>query len=106
MSKLDQVVYVIEDGKIIESRIRDLDGYIEETTTPRGVGPRYHVRENELWTWGHQGSLPALIRAYDTEAEAQEALEDSFADDFWRCSEILAFATREAAEAALAEMLQ
>ena len=38
-----------------------------------------------------------------SEAEAIEALEDSFAHDFWNCSDILAFATREAAEECLAQ---
>lgn len=104
MSKLDQVVFIIEDTQIVESSIRDLDGYIDETTTPHGVGARYHVRENELWTWGHAGNFPRLIRAYDTEAEAIEALEDSFAYDFWNSSDFLAFATREAAEECLAQI--
>jgi hypothetical protein len=103
MSKIDQVVYLIEDGKIIESSIRDLSGYIDETTTPRGVGPRYHTRGNELWTWGHQGNNPRIVSAYDTEAEAEEALEDTFAHDFWNCADILAFTTREDAEKWLAE---
>ena len=103
MSKLDYVVFVIEGGEIIEGAIRSFDGYIDETTTPHGVDARYHVRENELWTWGHAGNFPCLIRAYDTEAEAIEALEDSFAHDFWNCADILAFATREAAEECLAQ---
>jgi len=104
MSKLDQVVFVIEGDEIIEGTIRSFDGYIDETTTPLGVSARYHVRENELWTWGHAGNFPRLVRAYETEAEAIEALEDTFADDFWNCSEILAFATREAAEECLAQL--
>lgn len=38
MSKLDQIVFIIEDGKIIETSIRDSGlTYIEETTTPYGV---------------------------------------------------------------------
>lgn len=98
MSKLSQVVYIIEEGRIVESAIRDLSGYIDETTTPRGIAPRLHVRSAELWTWGHQGNNPHMIRAYDTEAEAQEALEDSFAFDFWACDTILAFTSREDAQ--------
>jgi len=103
MSKIDQVVFVIDGGEIIEGTIRNFDGYIDETTTPHGVDARYHVRENELWTWGVGGNNARLIRAYDTEAEAIEALEDSFAHDFWNCADILAFATREAAEECLAQ---
>ena len=50
MSKLDQVVFLVETGQIIESKIRDLSGYIDETTTPRGVGPTYHTREYPKFT--------------------------------------------------------
>lgn len=104
MSKLDQVVFIIDNGQIVETPIRALDGYVEETTTPRGVAPVYHIRENELWSWGHAGNFPRMIRAYDSEAEAIEALEDSFAHDFWN-SEVsaLAFTTRADAEEFLAD---
>jgi hypothetical protein len=98
MSKLDQVVFVVENGTIIESRIRDLSGYIDETTTPHGVAPRFHVRGTELWTWGHQGNNPQVVSAYETVAEAEEALEDTFAHDFWNCPTILAFSARAGAE--------
>lgn len=104
MSKIDQVVFVVtEAGTVLESAIRDLSGYIEETTTPKGVAPKLHVRGSELWTWGHQGSFPKMIEAFDTEAEAQEALEDSFAFDFWKSDAFNAFTTRADAEAFIAE---
>jgi len=102
MSKIDQVVFTIEAGWVVESAIRDLSGYIDETTTPHGVAPRLHVRGTELWTWGHAGNFPKLVRAYDTEAEAVEALEDSFAYDFWNSPNILAFNNRADAEAFIA----
>lgn len=106
MSKLDQVVYIIEEGKVVESAIRDMDGYIDETTTPRGVGPRFHTRGNELWTWGHQGNFPKMVQAFDTEEDAEEALEETFYQDFWNCPEICAFTNREDAEKALREMTE
>lgn len=99
MSKLDTVVFMIESGVVVESKIRDLDGYIDETTTPRGVGPRLHVRENELWTWGHAGNNPRKLRELDTEDEAVEALEDHHYTDFWNSAlSGGAFRTREEAE--------
>lgn len=107
IKSLDEVVYVIKDDKtIIESSIRDLDGYIEETTTPRGVGPILHLRGAELWSWGHQGSnphlvFPRLVAAYGSEAEAQAALEETFTWDFWNCGDFLPFSTREEAETLL-----
>lgn len=138
MSKLDQVVFLIEDGKIIESKIRDLSGYIEETTTPQGVGPVFHLREYpkftidgqdfdrredaeqhaadlglsedivegisyELWSWGHQGNFPRQVQTFATEAEAQEALEETFYMDFLDCRDFFSFNSREDAEKFLAE---
>ena len=107
-NKFDQVVFIVEGYEVIETSIRDFDRnfdghYIEETTTPRGVGAVLHVRGAELWSWGHQGNFPRLVRAYDTEAEAIEALEDSFAYDFWNASDILAFKNRADAEAYILE---
>jgi hypothetical protein len=104
MSKFDQVVFIIEEGRVLETSIRNFEGrYIEETTTPRGIGATLHVRGTELWTWGHAGNFPKLVSAYDTEAEAVEALEDSFAYDFWDCPNILAFNNRADAEAYVLE---
>lgn len=100
MSKIDQVVFLIESGKIVESKIRDLDGFVDETTTPQGIAPRFHVRENQLWTWGYAGNNPRMVREFDTEAEAVEAMEDHFATDFFN-SDILSFTTRADAEAFL-----
>jgi len=105
IKSLDEVVFIIKDDKtIIESSIRDLDGYIEETTTPRGVGPIMHLRGAELWSWGHQGSNPHLVAAYDSEAEALEALEETFAWDFWDSGDFLPFSTREKAETFLRDL--
>lgn len=98
MSKLDQVVFVIENDQIIEGAIRDFCGFIDETTTPHGVAPRFHVRGTELWTWGPQGQFPRCVNSFDTEAEAIEAMEDHHAHDFWNCDRILACKTRADAE--------
>ena len=97
MSKLNTVVFLFENDQIVETTIGECSGYVDETTTPRGVGPRLHVRGNELWTWGHQGNFPRKLREFDTEEEAQEALEESFVYDFWH-ADLAAFATREEAE--------
>lgn len=103
MSKLNQVVFLIEDGKIRESKIRDLDGYIDETTTPRGIGPRHHTRGNELWTWGHAGNFPRMLETFDTDEEAEAALEESFYYDFKNCVDLFWFWTREEAQTWLDE---
>lgn len=102
-SPLDTIVYLIEDGKIVETSIRDCSGYIDITTTPLGVAPRYHTRDNELWTWGVQGNFPKKVKEFATEEEAQTALEETFVIDFWECVDICAYKFREQAEKVLAE---
>lgn len=142
MSKLDQVVFAVVDGEIIESTIRNLGGYIEETTTPHGVGPVYHVREYpkftvdgedfssredaqafaedndlaeeivegtsyELWRWVASGNYPRKIQAFDTEAEANEALDETFYIDFCSSDKFFCtYSTREEAEKFLSEITE
>lgn len=77
MSKLDQVVFVIEAGEIIEGTIRSFDGYIDETTTPHGVSARYHVR-GPFVSYSLKfpfGSACVSFDGLETEAEAREHLE-------------------------------
>lgn len=104
MSALNQTVYLVQNGQVIETTIGECDGYIDETTTPNGVAPRLHVRGKNVWTWGHGGNFPNLVREFDTEEEARAALEDTFVYDFWKCPDILAFKTREAAEKLVREI--
>lgn len=48
MSKLDQVVFLVENNEIQEKTLRDIqDRFVEETTTPKGVGPVWHLRESQ-----------------------------------------------------------
>jgi hypothetical protein len=105
-SKLDTIVYFIEDGQVKSDTIRSFDGYIDVTTTPHGVAPRNHVRGNELWTWGHAGNFPKMISRHETEAEAQAALEEGFVYDFWHQQDFMVFATAAEAERALASQTE
>lgn len=95
-------IFVIEKGKIEETTIGEMDGYIDQTTTPYGIGPRFHVRGTEVWTWGHNGNCPALVEAFETEAEAEARIEEFAVIDFWNCSEFLVFRSRDKAEKFLA----
>ena len=87
----------------------------DETTTPRGVGKRLHVRENEdeatyeLWSWGALGNNPYFIDSFDTEEEAEEELfartyEYDFMTDDQRDTSF--FYTRDEAENVLKERLE
>jgi hypothetical protein len=52
----------------------------ELTTTPRGVGMKIHIRENEeagtaeLWTWGPYGQHPRHIETFESLEEAETDL--------------------------------
>lgn len=66
---------------------------VDETTSPRGVEPRLHIRSDnyydghfrangayprengdhyEVWTWGVTGNHPQFIEKFDTEEEAED----------------------------------
>lgn len=100
-SPLDQTVWIIEDGKIIETTPRQCSGYIEEVCSPYGVEPKYFHENRDLRYWTRDGQSKVLD-AYDTDEQAQAALEQLYADDFW-VSDINAFSTRGAAEDYLKE---
>jgi len=100
----DQIVFLadIKKQEVIESSIRDLNHdyeFIETTTTPIGVGADLHVRDNELWSWGLAGQHEHRVATFDTEDDAQDALENTFAYDFWNSDfGIAAFHNRKHAE--------
>jgi hypothetical protein len=107
MSKLNTTVYTIEDGKVVEGTLNDFLCFIEQTTRPHGVGTTYYVVENDdgfaLVKWASWGGPERLVRQYETEVEAQEALEDGFVYDIENNPEIGIFYGREEAEKALAD---
>jgi len=76
----DNEIEKINYGELVEM-------FADETTTPNGVGPRIHIRENkeentfELWTWGVQGNNPQFIKSYDTEKKAIFAQYETFEED-------------------------
>ena len=62
MSPLDQTVYVVQGGKLVQTTPRQCENWMDETTTPHGIGPRLHLRGNEVWTWGVGGNNPRMLR--------------------------------------------
>jgi hypothetical protein len=79
------VWWVNFDNKIEEINYGELvEMFADETTTPNGIAPRYHIRENkeygtfDLWTWGVQGNNPKFVKDFNTEKEANYALYETF----------------------------
>ena len=81
-------VYIIENGAIKEVNYHDLMlQHAETTTTPAGVGAKYHLREEavikyEAWTWGQGGNFPRKIKVFDTKEEADEWIFELAMIDF------------------------
>ena len=75
-------VYFVQDDQIEAASLADVcKQYADTTTTPAGVATRFHVRGNELWTWGVGGNDPALVERFDTNGEASHSLLLSFLYD-------------------------
>lgn len=83
---------------------------MERTTTPKGVGPKLHVRKTdegfEIWCWGPWGSKAMFISSYQTEEEAGDDIfrrtyEYDFLPDDQR--DTRHWLTRQEAESALLE---
>jgi hypothetical protein len=106
---LNRTVYFInQDGEIESDNYRVfVSSFAETTTTPMGVGKKFHLRDLELWTWGVAGNNPRLVLTSETQEEADSALfetfeqdRDSHSDRDTRCWD-----TEAEAKAALAEIL-
>lgn len=71
-----KVIYLDTDGNYEVTTIMDFcEMFAEQTTSPNGVEPKLHIRdEKEIWTWGHQGNNPQMIRKCSTPEEAAHDL--------------------------------
>jgi len=80
----NRMVYTVKDGEVVERMLSELcRDHAEETTTPDGIGPRYHIREEEeLWLWGCYGL--EYVQKYYWPAAAQHALLKLFYADLER----------------------
>lgn len=73
----DQNVYMVDDetNQIYAFPLDELClQCCEETTTPRGNGPKIHARGNELWSWGHSGNNEELVHKFDSKEQADHAV--------------------------------
>lgn len=96
-------IFIINTDGEIEAMTYDRylgDHGADETTSPRGVAPRIHVREVEvekvigededgddvtemvtewqLWTWGVMGNNPRYLESFETEEEAEVSVLEHF----------------------------
>lgn len=124
MTNLTTACYTVQDGKIVEGTLADFDCYIEKTTRPTGVGPKYYVTSRDVavdhtedgavvdgveWclvkraTWG---GPEVVVRAFETEAEALAAAEETYVHDILNNSDMAIHLDRASAEAELASFAE
>ena len=103
-AKETRIFYFNQDGEIEEGSLYDfVMESVDETTSPRGVEPRIHIRHRkeeiiieegyldgeiipeawEIWSWGVQGSNPHKLEECETEEKAlQNVFDKVFTYDF------------------------
>lgn len=103
----EKIVYTydFDNQEIVNHVLGDLcRNCAEITTAPDGVGPKFHLRGNELWTWGHQGQFPRCFETYDTKEEAEYELMLTFKYDLDHQEEFCYFDSVEELEDYLREL--
>lgn len=90
MELLNKQVFILQDDGSITDSYNYEDLLLEnrdETTTPNGIGSRYHIRENgaffDLWSWGHQGNHPRFVERFDNKESAEARLWGIWEDDLY-----------------------
>lgn len=90
LERLNQRIYIIKNNEIEEDIFKSIieDYFRDETTSPKGVMPRMHIRKNEneetfeLWTWGILGQFPKFQKSFETENEANDALWECWLNNY------------------------
>ncbi|WP_186074202.1 hypothetical protein [Burkholderia gladioli] len=102
-NRLDEVVYVVRRGRVVETRIRDLDPreFAQCTATAAGSAPTFFRNGRKIWTLSTGQARP--VCSFASEKTAAQVLDDLLADDF-EVSDLLAFRSRADAEQCLREM--
>ncbi len=109
----DTTIFTIVNGEVVKNNLYDfVMESVDETTSPRGVEPRIHVRPDEdagtfeVWTWGVRGNNPVYLMSFNTKEEAEDwvferVFEFDFLEDDQR--DISYFDTPEEAQALINE---
>lgn len=111
---LNTPCFTVQDGQIVAGTLADFDHFIERTTRPHGVGCKHYVTEItrdgvDVWAhakWATWGGPETIIDTYETEAEAQAAVEQTYVYDILNNPEQCINLDRASAEAELAQILE
>jgi hypothetical protein len=59
-----------------------LDLFEDCTTTPMGIGPKIHLRNLEIWSWGPKGNTPYRIGICENLEDAENEIARYRYNDF------------------------
>lgn len=109
MSKMDETVWIMRDGAVEQTTFRALFDYLPMTCRADGIGPKHWaVADGERWSVYVRPTSAGpdiRLRSYDTEDEAIADVEGIWIRELYDSDEIELFATQEAANAALRDLL-
>jgi hypothetical protein len=106
MSRLDQTVWTIHTGAVVQCTYNDLRDHIRTATRPDGIGYEYYVKPFGDGTFGlfrHLGAGEKLVREYNNEDDAVSEAERIWIMDIDASGEIAVFHRAADAARALAE---
>lgn len=110
---LDTPCFTIQNGQVVEARLRDFDRLIEESTRPHGVDKKTYLTPLKdadgnivgwaVAEWATWGGPERIIEKFDDHAHAQARLEDLYVSEILDSEQETIYLTREDAEADLAQ---
>lgn len=109
---LSSACFTVQNGAVVDGTLRDFDSFIERTTRPTGVGPKYYAttisRDGaDVWVlakWATWGGPQVVVREFESEADALAAAEETYVSDILGNSEISIWLDRASAEQELADL--
>lgn len=107
MSKLNDTVFIIKSGAVVERTLRDLMDYVPTTSRPDGIGTKDYARENDdgagVYSWVTWGGPERLLQQFDDMAAAVSYVEDLWIVDIFNNTELAVYASEKDAQQALAD---
>ena len=102
MTALNTPCFTVQDGRITKGTLNDFHSFIEETTRPTGVGPKYYATTHgDVWVlakWATWGGPEVVVQEFDSEDAAKAAAEETYVYDILKNSEMAIHLDRAGAE--------
>ena len=106
---MSRPIFWLDGIDIIEGVMSDRSDLVEETTTPRGVGPVYFIEATDsgydIYRW-YAGGARRTVMSFDTEEEAQAQLDEWAAHDIMNNANETIYLSRADAEETVVMILE